>query len=398
MRYCINLFLIFLLFSHLAKSQTKWRFAVIGDTHVGSSDTVAEMIPYMESDSIDCVLICGDIVEGGLACTGVQLQAQLNDWKTIFSPLYQKGIGVYPIRGNHENDAKNDINAWNTVFSGNDALPQNGPSGENNLSYSFHHNNALFIGLDNYVNIHQVNQTWLDQKLDTNTYPHVFVFGHEAAFKVFHADCLDDSVNQRNTFWSSLSNAGVKAYFCGHDHFVDIARIDDGDGNQDNDVYQYLVGTGGGWLMDQYSNYNGMNSPYVPSRVFHDMNFGYTLVEVSGESKSDCDVSIVWKKRTWNSQKSVYEYVDAHVINYSVCSSTSIIENGKTGFDIYPNPANDFIEVNGCKGLIKIFNTTGSLVWSGMVDSNQQIHVSDFKSGIYFLSCGSMTKKFNIVR
>jgi hypothetical protein len=34
-------------------------------------------------------------------------------------------------------------------------------------------------------------------------------------------------------------------YLSGHDHFRELARIDDGDGNQDNDLYQYIDGTGG---------------------------------------------------------------------------------------------------------------------------------------------------------
>jgi hypothetical protein len=63
----------------------------------------------------------------------------------------------------------------------------------------------------------------VDQELNSNSNNHLFVFGHEAAFKVFHADCLDDSVSARNTFWNSLKTAGARVYFCGHDHFLDAA-------------------------------------------------------------------------------------------------------------------------------------------------------------------------------
>ncbi|WP_372772229.1 hypothetical protein [Mangrovibacterium sp.] len=47
-----------------------WRFAVVGDTHVGSSDTIAEMIPYLLADNIECLLIPGDLVEGVLSASG----------------------------------------------------------------------------------------------------------------------------------------------------------------------------------------------------------------------------------------------------------------------------------------------------------------------------------------
>lgn len=274
-----------------------WRFAVVGDTHVSAnSDTVAEMIPYFLQDDIDLILLCGDIVEGGKNTTGPELEAELLMWKAIFMPLYDKGIGVYPIRGNHEDDANNNIAVWNRVFSDEMALPQNGPAGEVNLTYSFTHKNALFIGLDTYVDIHKINQPWLDQQLASNEAPHIFTFGHEAAFKVFHSDCLGEFPTERNAFWESLSNAGAKTYFCGHDHFFDATEIDDGDGNPANNIYQCLVGGGGGWLMPQY-NYNGDNGNYTVKPIYHNEAHGYALVEISGESATDLSVTITWKER-----------------------------------------------------------------------------------------------------
>lgn len=381
-----------------AMSQSKWRFAVLGDTHVGSSDTVGEMIPFLLADSIECVLVCGDLAEGGLACSAAELEAQLTWWQSIFAPLYDAGIGVYPVNGNHEDDAHNNISVWNTVFSGAFSLPQNGPSGEQNLTYSFTHKNALFIGLDNYVNIHTVNQNWLDQQLDANTLPHVFVFGHEAAFKVFHGDCLDDSVTNRNAFWQRLTEENVRAYFCGHDHFVDVAKVDDGDGNANNDIYQYLVGTGGGWLMSQYSNYNGTNTPYIPKRIFHDMEFGYALVEVSGESYNDCEVTITWKKRMWNllTQSNTYE-ATSNIIQYSACSPTGINTGPAKTFSVYPNPANGSITVSGISGFSKIFDGTGREMWSGEVDELKNIDISSYKNGLYFIRNTTSVHQFMVV-
>ncbi len=303
-------------------SSNSWKFVVVGDTHVtNNSDTIKEMIPYFIQDSIDLILICGDIVEGGRTTTSAELESQLNMWQTIFEPLYDEGIGIYPVRGNHEDDANDDITAWNNVFSDSKALPQNGPSGETNLTYSFNHKNALFIGLDNYVTIHKVNQEWLNEQLSANQQPHVFAFGHEAAFKVFHTDCLDDFATDRNIFWESLKDAGVRAYFCGHDHFFNASLIDDSDGNTGNDIYQCVVGGGGAWLMSKH-NYNGINTPYLPVEIYHSKNHGYALVEISGDSSADLNVTITWKVRTINTLNSTAEYIaTGNVINYSVSNN-----------------------------------------------------------------------------
>jgi 3',5'-cyclic AMP phosphodiesterase CpdA len=305
-RFFIGLITSIFFFAN-SNSQTKWRFAVVGDTHIGLTDTVAEMIPYMIADSIDLVLVPGDIVQAGRACSAIRLNEQLTKWQNVFAPLYNSGIGVYPIRGNHENDARNDISVWNSVFSGSYLLPQNGLEGEKNLTYAFNHKNALFIGLDNYVNIHSVNQSWLNNQLKLNTLPHVFVFGHEPAFKVFHNDCLDDSISARDAFWRSLSESNVKVYFCGHDHFVDAARIDDGDGNLSNDVYQYISGSGGGPLKIR-NNYDGNNSIYSINGLFHEIDYGYALVEIYENNLNEHTVTIKWKKRVRSSDNSKNEY------------------------------------------------------------------------------------------
>jgi len=288
---------------------------------------------------------------------------------------------------------------WNNSFSGQYALPQNGPAGEVNLTYSFTNKNALFIGLDNYVDLHKINQSWLDGQLAANTEPHIFVFAHEAAFKVFHYDCLDDSTAARNIFWNSLASAGVRIFFCGHDHFVDAALVEDNDGDPENNIYQYLVGTGGGWLMNQYSNYNGTNSPYTLTRNFHEMEHGYALVEVRGDGMNDKNVTITWKKRTLNAQTLQYEYLPtANVISFS--ANTAIEESTVRQLEVnlkqnYPNPFNPQTRINfELKTTnhirLAVYNTKGELVkmlidgvrsaGSHSVDFNG----SELESEIYF--------------
>lgn len=302
-----------------AATNGPWRFAVFSDTHVTNDvGVLPEIAASVVADGVKLVLCSGDLADGGLGATTAEVQNELLLWRNAMGPVYSNDIGVYALRGNHEDDAANDLTAWSNVFTGAYAMPGNGPAGESNLTYSFTYRNALFLGFDEYANIHQINQVWLNQKLASNTLPHIFPFGHEAAFKVFHGDCLGSVSTNRNAFWSSIANAGARVYFCGHDHFFDAARIDDGDGNPSNDLFQCEVGTSGGWFMAQY-NYNGTNAPYSPANVYHvTNNFGYLLVEVSGSASTNLDVTMTWKQRTFDTNTSSYVYrATTNVISYT---------------------------------------------------------------------------------
>jgi hypothetical protein len=101
------------------------------------------------SQGVDLVVFPGDLVNGYNSQEA--LESQLLTWRDTMQPIYDAGIGVYPVRGNHDLGSPPGTTAWNNVFSGDYALPQNGPDGELNLTYSVAHENALFLGLDEYV-------------------------------------------------------------------------------------------------------------------------------------------------------------------------------------------------------------------------------------------------------
>ncbi|MBU1693959.1 MAG: metallophosphoesterase [Verrucomicrobia bacterium] len=258
---------------------------VYGDSRgTSSSDQVntnilAELAAATTNEAPTFVLVPGDLVYSGSA-TAFKL------WTNIMGPVYQAGIGVYPVIGNHDDDS---ISAYTNVFA--PYIPDNGPAGEINRTYYFVCTNALIVGLDNYVTVGKLNQAWLDGVLASNYMPHVFAFAHLPAFKVSHADTMDDYPADRDLFWSSLSNSGARAYFCGHDHFYDHARLDDGDGNTNNDVHQFVVGTAGAPLYTDGS-YNGSNGVWTPLRQLHEQEYGYVLVEING-----LDVTYTWKHR-----------------------------------------------------------------------------------------------------
>ena len=283
------------------------RFVVTGDSW-GSDNGVntailAEIAQATIDEGADFILFSGDLVIG--SPDQATLESQLTKWRDTMQPVYDAGIGVYPCRGNHDMRSKA---AWDNVFAGAYALPGNGPSGEENITFSFTVGNVFAVGLDHYVNNSRVNQAWLDAQFASNVQPHVFVFGHEPAFAVLHDDCLDDYPSDRDAFWNSIKAEGARTYFCGHDHMYNHALIDDGDGNPANDLHQFVVGTSGTSLYDWDGLYDGDNDPWVPHLVNHKKEYGYVLVEVD-----DSNVMITWKYRVAQG-----DYAVGNILAYAV--------------------------------------------------------------------------------
>ncbi len=305
------LFIVVLaLFPSMSLAQTPWKFIAVGDSR-GSNNGVnttilAEIAAEIVNQDAEFVVFPGDLVNGYV--NQATLESQLITWRNTMQPVYNAGIGVYAVRGNHDVGSPAGVTAWNNVFSGPYALPGNGPAGEVNVTYSVTHRNAFVLGLDQYVTSHRVNQAWINAELADNTNPHVFVFGHEPAFKAQHSDCLDDFPANRNAFWASLENAGGRTYFTGHDHFYDHARVNDGDGDPDNDIHQYIVGTAGAPLRGWSPPYDGNNSGMTVEQQYYAQQYGYVVVEIDG-----LDVSLTWMERV-----SAGNYTAREVWNYTV--------------------------------------------------------------------------------
>ncbi len=76
--------------------------------------------------------------------------------------------------------------------------------------------------------------------------------------------------------------------------------------------------------------------------------------------------------------------------------------NETSSFNVYPNPASDFVKVstdNSQQTTVRIYNVLGMLVEEIEVNANEtEINVSDYNPGIYFINIetenGSVTKKF----
>jgi hypothetical protein len=298
-----------------AQSQ-KWKFLVYGDTRGASAsipintNILAELAQATTNTTPKpaFVLVPGDLVYSGNL-------ADFRGWTNIMAPVYQAGIEVFPVLGNHDIA---DVPGWTTVFGPN--IPDNGPAGEINRTYYVIRSNVLVANMDNYVVDGRCNTTWLTDVLRTNDYLHAFVMGHEPAFKANHTDCLDDYPAARDVFWNILSNAACRVYFCGHDHFYDHLRANDQDGDPSNDIHQMIVGSGGAPFHTTFA-YDGVNSIWTPTPVHHAMTNGYVAVEIDGPV-----ATLTWYRRTtpnnYVATSDVFSYSLAPVIAYSYSNGT----------------------------------------------------------------------------
>ena len=237
---------LFVIATQATASAASWKFIVAGDSRAAGNGEPAR--PNMDVNGVNTTIL-GEIaaqtvsqgaefimMPGDLTTNGTQ--TQLETWRTTMMPVYNAGIKVLPIRGNHDNSRT----SWNNVFKDDSAvsgkdyrLPQDGPSGEVNRTWSYVFGSgtgrAMALGMDMYdPNDHTVNQTWVDNKLawaKSQGIKHIFAMGHEPAFKNSHGDGMFSNPSGRNTFVTNLVNAGVRSYFCGHDHFYDHLRTDD---------------------------------------------------------------------------------------------------------------------------------------------------------------------------
>ena len=76
--------------------------------------------------------------------------------------------------------------------------------------------------------------------------------------------------------------------------------------------------------------------------------------------------------------------------------STGVGENEGRLLVLYPNPANDYIHIEGLEANseVKIYNAMGALVKVVNVNANEEIGISELSDGLYVLRCGNATLRF----
>jgi hypothetical protein len=83
------------------------------------------------------------------------------------------------------------------------------------------------------------------------------------------------------------------------------------------------------------------------------------------------------------------EYIGCKTVNSIIAT-----EHNNIRPVISPNPVKNFIIVTGYSGYAKIFDIVGTEVWSGEVNDNTKIDLSDLSNGVYFLRVQNKTLLF----
>jgi hypothetical protein len=166
-------------------SAETWKFLVYGDSRgpriTGGVHTeiLADLAAATVAERPDLVLFTGDLA-------GMGSPAAFTAWKSVMQPVYDAGIPVLPVAGNHDLP---DLGALKSMFLA--PLTAHPPQGVEDLvldatdsdgrSYAFRYRGALFLALDEYgdngVHTHAVNQAFVDAQLAdaTQTVTHTWV-------------------------------------------------------------------------------------------------------------------------------------------------------------------------------------------------------------------------------
>jgi UDP-2,3-diacylglucosamine pyrophosphatase LpxH len=289
-----------------------WKFIVTGDGRSGKNrpedhngvNTVimTELAKAMIAENPKFVLFSGDLVAGPK--TDAEMESQLATWLETMKPVYDAGIKVYNIRGNHEMHVPHPEAVWRKMFVGPYAMPENGPKGEEGMSFTVSYQNVLVIGLDEFQTkeLH-VNQAWLSDVLKNKKEQHVFVYSHKMAFRSGnHDDGLEIDPPSRDALIKSLIAAGARTVFFGHDHLYDHRAVTAPGDPPSKTLHQFVIGTAGAPLVHGTDD-PGNNSDWKVDKIKHiEDKYGYAVVEIDGPK-----VTITFKAR---SAPGVYEPAD----------------------------------------------------------------------------------------
>jgi hypothetical protein len=262
-------------------SDEAFRFAVFSDSRDDEKDGncaggVSPVLPVIVQDvlfqngsaPIRLLLFPGDLMAGTRARDAgsvVECNRQmLKRWMEIMKPLVDAGIVLRVTPGNHEVQIKNhqSCGAHSGLYQTDKALfdvlrettpeltdVQPGPPSDFGFTYSFDMGGCHFTVLNAYTLTEHnsfSNETleWLDAdlgKAKETGIKHCFVASHPPAFPggghlwdslpfydpTYHCEGHQvgvgiDHRKMRNDFWNILKKHGVVAYFCGHEHNIQV--------------------------------------------------------------------------------------------------------------------------------------------------------------------------------
>ena len=179
-----------------------------------------------------------------------------------------------------------------------------------------------------------------------------------------------------------------------------------------NDGYHFV-----GWQDDDMNNprtitvtedaeyvayFSRIPTPTFTVTVYYDENQGFILgagTYAAGTTASlaaipaDGYMFVKWSDGTTDNPKEVL--VDHDIELSAFFNFTSVDEDGFETVNLYPNPANDMVRIEGLEGKheIQIYNAYGILVKTDYIDGDSEIDLSNLSAGYYFLRVDGHTMK-----
>ena len=248
-------------------SGTPWKFGVMADTQWANGADMANpgycavnIINALNQQFIDqgvkFVVQVGDLVdkESWTNPSNSKAERSLNYRAAAAQPLYDAGIGFFPLRGNHEASVTaaaelpslfpQTLGQGDNLF-GVSQVVSSSINGLVGLSYAIDVENVRIVLLDQFTrkdgsgstNNNILDQlSWVDQTLaNRSSDTHAFVMAHKNLIGQNHADCLFGSnatsnTTGRNSFIASLQANKVGYFMGGHDHMHHRSVIASPDG------------------------------------------------------------------------------------------------------------------------------------------------------------------------
>lgn len=343
-----------LILAWMAAPSFAWKFASIADSR-GSSNGVnstelAKIVSRINTEGVDLVLFEGDAVTGSTSDSTVS--SQMDSWVSIMNKLT---VPWYYTPGNHEIATST---VQENVLRAKVNQPLNGPSTDQEMVFSFDHQNAhfVFLNAEHYGQMHHLQRDWLAADLAKTTQPHVFVMEHEPGYPVAEhkGTSLDYYPTERDDFWNKMTAGRVRMLFTGHEHLY--SRTLHGS------IYQVINGTCGAPISTGYSGtiakYNyvivDINGYTVTCQAKDDAgnvidSWSYTVSAPTTSSNPNVALSISADKTTDNpggtitytiSYKNTGTGSASNVkVNFGIPTNTTFV-SGSAGTGVYNSTAN----------------------------------------------------------
>ena len=224
----------------MPRAETGVQFVAYGDCCIGPPEpgrnheqhlAAVHTVLHRLQPRPDFVCFLGDMIWGLTREHGPNFDAEALDaeWQRVLAgpmrPLTDLGAPVYRIAGNHDTFNAVSEQVWRRVFAD---LPQNGPVGQEGLSYCVRQGDLLIVAIDVYAEAlgapstvygGRVDYPWVDKILAEHAdAPFKLVLGHTPVFPIngYRERIWTMSPEFGEPFWDVLARHEVDAYLCSH--------------------------------------------------------------------------------------------------------------------------------------------------------------------------------------